>query len=286
MRTYNAEYVNRKYSSDSYLPVVDDEDDEYLQAAVEAFEVDTGVDFKLMLDFLAFLKMDVCHTDFSWEVRPNVYIVGADALIDNYIAAFETPYPRDAIDKIVQFLTVMPSFLKTLKGKSEDILPVWDREYRDMRFEVRPLLICEGKVIFSPVTANDLYDKWKLALPNWYPPYEIGLPRFMETLKKWKERHEKLMVVQLGKMYERIEGITYYCDLKLHSRFKNEGYPSALGDYDVLAIDSNRRVVWIIEAKVLSKAGSTFEVQKQQNNFFYEDKYDEKFQRRRLFGQK
>ena len=277
---YQDELQLRKYKTIEYSPTIDDEDEKLIKEAVDAFEVDTGVDFKQMLDFLDYVMRDVCHLECCVESHPNVYRINVEELKKSYVSDFDTPLSKDIADKIVQFLTVTTSSLKTLKNKIEPILPTWDRKNRDMRFEVKPFFEIDTDIIFSPVALNDTSTKWKLGMQNWFPPYEIGLPTFVQALAKWKRRHESLMVCKLAEMFNQIEGLCVIPELQLHKRFKKDGYPPELGDYDIFAIDSVRRKIWMIEAKVLSKVGSVFESQQQQYNFFHSKKFDEKFQKR------
>ena len=53
-----------------------------------------------------------------------------------------------------------------------------------------------------------------------------------------------------------------------------------MGDYDTLAFDETGKTIWIVESKVLQKVGSIYEDLMQQKSFFFQNKYDEKFQRR------
>lgn len=53
-----------------------------------------------------------------------------------------------------------------------------------------------------------------------------------------------------------------------------------MGDYDVFAVNTELKEIWIAECKVLEKVETFYEMYRQQNRFFNEDKSDEKFQRR------
>ena len=57
-------------------------------------------------------------------------------------------------------------------------------------------------------------------------------------------------------------------------------YPQFLGDYDLFAVDLQKKEIWIIECKFIEKVETFYEMYRQQNRFFKEDKCDEKFQRR------
>ena len=69
-------------------------------------------------------------------------------------------------------------------------------------------------------------------------------------------------------------------NVELHRVDRNEHYPIDIGDYDVIAIDDVKKNIWIIESKYLNRVGNFYEMFDQQRNFFKENKYIEKFQRR------
>ena len=64
------------------------------------------------------------------------------------------------------------------------------------------------------------------------------------------------------------------------SRYPQSDFPDDLGDYDIIAIIQSKKEIWLIESKFLQKVGSIYEDQMQQKSLFYQNKYDEKFQRR------
>ena len=100
------------------------------------------------------------------------------------------------------------------------------------------------------------------------------------VLKKWKKRYEDEMVQDIVKLFE-AKGLEHvFPEVDLNSRFPKESYPEVLGDYDTLAFDETGKTIWIVESKVLQNVGSIYEDLMQQKSFFFQNKYDEKFQRR------
>ena len=76
------------------------------------------------------------------------------------------------------------------------------------------------------------------------------------------------------------KGMNAWRGLKLHKIDKNGNHLQELGDYDVVAIDSNKKIVWNIESKFLNRIGSLKEYYNHQDSFFNKNKKDEKFSRR------
>jgi len=115
---------------------------------------------------------------------------------------------------------------------------------------------------------------------EWYLPYEVGLTKFKAVIKNWKKRYEDEMVQDVAGLFRESNFDFVYPEIEFAKRFPHQNYPSELGDYDVIAINIKKKEIWIIECKVLQKVGSIYEDQMQQKNFFFQNKYDEKFQRR------
>src|SRR5690554_507106 len=98
---------------------------------------------------------------------------------------------------------VLTSQLKFLNGKVHDILPVWEREKRDNRFDVKPIIMQEDKCIFSPVVMKQLAISWKSGFLDWYLPFEIGLENVKSVLEKWKKRYEDQMVQDIAGLFSK-----------------------------------------------------------------------------------
>ena len=190
-------------------------------------------------------------------------------------------HTSEEITKTLDFLILNPKLLKTISINSPcDILPIWEREKRDNRFNVKPIITNGEICIFSPAIMNQLLGLWRNGIVEWYLPYEIGLKQLKAVLKKWKKRYEDEMVQDIATMFRANKEYTVYPEVELFKRFPDDEYPEELGDYDVIAINSSKKEIWLIESKVLQKVGSIYEDQMQQKSFFFQHKDDEKFQRR------
>lgn len=88
------------------------------------------------------------------------------------------------------------------------------------------------------------------------------------------------MVQDISRLFIKEGFSPVYTDFELSSRYPHYDFPENLGDYDVIAVNQDKKEIWLIESKVLQKVGSIYEDQMQQKSFFYQHKDDEKFQRR------
>lgn len=189
-------------------------------------------------------------------------------------------YSKEYINKLIDFMIIDSSLLKTCKGKEDFYLPINEREKRNNRFEVKPLVLIGDKMIFSPVIIHNVHDLWFNGVINFMLPFEIGLECTVKALLKWKKYYENKMVDDIRDTFVR-NGIDFVkTNVYLHKIDKRGNYPIDLGDYDVMAIDDIKKIIWIIESKYISRVASFFEMYSQQKNFFLEHKYDEKFQKR------
>lgn len=274
------EMILRKYEQKDYTIKNDETDKEYLIQCSEAFLADTGIELSLLFSLLEYLQLEVVEKPFVQEIYPNVFEVPKDDLISDFLNLLIEHKNIEEVENALHFITLDCSKLKFLKGSSHDILPFWDRENREDRFDVKPIIIQDGKYIFSPVVIKQLATSWRSGLLDWYPPYEIGLQSVKEVLTKWKKRYEDEMVMDIANAFTEKGFYPVFSDFELASRYPKSGFPDYLGDYDVFAVNQSKKEIWIIESKVLQKVGSIYEDQMQQKSFFFQHKDDEKFQRR------
>jgi len=272
----------RKYKQEDYMIKNNETDKEYLIQCANAFLEDTGVEIGTLISLLEYLQLEAVEKPFVEEVYPNVFEAPKDNLINDFIELFIEPKEGDLekAEKALNFITLDCDKLKFLNGTIHDILPVWDREKRDNRFDVKPIIMQEGKCIFSPVVMKQLSTSWKSGFLEWYLPFEIGLGNVKTELAKWKKRYEDLMVQDIAGAFIEMGFYPVFPEVELTSRYPQGNFPDNLGDYDVIAVNQAKKEIWLIESKVLQKVGSIYEDQMQQKSFFYQHKDDEKFQRR------
>lgn len=271
----------RKYSTTDYHIKDDALDLEFFEMAIDAFNQDTGIDLSLLVSLIEYMQLGIIDDEVATEIYPNVFEIEQTTLAQKFNEILEHPVPElSIITDLIDFLTLNPSLLKTANGKQHDLLPIWEREKRDNRFSVKPIVMHEGKCIFSPVAMNYVLTSWKSGITEWYLPYEIGLPKLTSVLKQWKKRYEDEMVQDIAQLFRNAKYELVVPEADLFRRFPNDNYPEELGDYDVIAISKSKHEIWIIESKVLQKVGSIYEDQMQQKSFFFQHKDDERFQRR------
>ena len=272
----------RKYNHKHYTIKQDDIDEVFLNQAANAFFEDTRIELGILISFLEYLQLEVLDKPFVREVYPNVFEFQTDELIKDFLESLIESQDDnlEKVENVLRFITIDYEKLKYLNGVSQDILPFWEREKRDNRFDVKPILLQGDKCIFSPVAIKQLSISWRNGFLDWYLPYEVGLENVKKVLTNWKKRYEDEMVQDIAIAFKKVGFHLVFPEFDLASRYPKCGFPDNLGDYDLLAVNQSNKEIWIIESKVLQKVGSIYEDQMQQKSFFSQHKDDEKFQRR------
>ena len=277
-----SEVKYRQYESDIYEILGDDIDKEYLEKVSNGFLEDTGLDMKV-LDIVLCQLMEFSflseNVKFS-EIRPNVVeIKKEDAILDMSRFSAE-PVSTQMVRKVYEYLTIDTKSLKSTSDRDYNVLPIWERKQRPVRFDLKPLLLEGDNYIYSPISVKELRGRLFNGWLQFYPPYETGLDNTLSALWTWKERYEKQFSNYVRDLFRSHDYCFSESDIKIH-RFDRKGnHPNDLGDYDVIALDKIGRKLFIVECKVIQPVGSVYEQSMQQKGFFEQNKYDEKFQRR------
>ena len=276
-------YSKRVYSKNNYTIANDAEDNKYLEKVLDTFKNETEIDLKDLFEICDYLQIH--FLDYKCiQISQNVYKTNKKQTIKDFKQLTDSldgkKYSLEEIEKIIDFLTIDVTKLKTCKNKTDFYLPINERENRDNRFEIKPILCVNDELIFSPVIVKNIHDMWFNGILNFMLPYEIGLNKTTKEILNWKKRYENKMVYDIKEIFEK-KGISFVkTNVELYKINRKQNYPRDLGDYDIIAIDDISKKIWIIESKVLNRVGSFYEMFEQQRNFFLEHKYDEKFQRR------
>ena len=280
-RTAMDAWVERKYNTQDYQIDGGEVDAEFMKKTSIAFHEDTGIELQHLLDLLSYMQLGLIQDTQVSEQQPNVFSIKKQDIISSYIQQFdENPPTSEKVEKLIDFITINEQLIKTVNGTSHDLLPIWEREKRDNRIEVKPIILRNDCCIFTPVSLHTLESMWYSGITNWFLPYEIGLQKTKNVIVAWKKHYEDKMVHDIVQLFIDAGFSLALPDVEFIKRFPKQGYPPELGDYDTIAYCANRHELWIIESKVLQKVASIHEDQNQQKTFFFKHKDDEKFQRR------
>lgn len=275
-----AERNKRVYNNEDYQPRIVDEG-ERLKTAVASFYEDTKIGLDAILEICNYLSFEFTYTFKDYEVLPDVFEVPKEKIIED----FDSILIEEKKDKLnyfcdaLNYLIIDCSKIKTLADKEYEVVPIWERENRNHRFDVKPIILNGDNIIFSPVVMHNLLNSWKWGTVEFYPPYEFGLNSYLKVLSLWKNKCESEMEKDIENFFKS-KGYLTSINVQLHKLDKKFGHPKDLGDYDILAIDMQKKIVWNIESKFLGKVASIREYYNHQSSFFISDKKDERFSRR------
>ncbi len=276
-------YTKRVYSNNNYIIPHDYNDNVYIDRVLKAFECETGCDLKGIFDICYYLQIEFLQYDYS-NLENNVYKISKEDLIENLYNIVnelsDENYTKPQIEKNLDFLIINTNELKTRKGKKDFFLSFNERENRDNRFEIKPIVLDSNDIIFSPVLMKNVHSLWLDGIMNFMLPYEIGIPETRKMILEWKKIYEDKMVYDIKDIFLANNISFVKVNVQIHKLDKSANYPNDIGDFDVIAIDDINKKLWIIESKFLSLVGSFYEMFEQQRNFFKKGKYIEKFQRR------
>ena len=279
-----AAYNKRTYDYQGYGIGDKDADNLFIGKVVSTLEAELNIDFQTFIDFMNYLQVYAAKK--SVPLEKNVYQIKINDLLQDFMqkVSFEASY--EGVVSCIKVLSINTKDL-LIKGKNgSSFLPIGRRKDRANRFEIKPLLIVGDSIIYSPVHINYVHKRWVDGLLDWYPPYEKGISNTVKVLDEWKRHYESKMVLDLKKVFDDCK----YNYVMTNYTVKNPNiygdYPTDIGDYDVIAINNTKHEVWIIECKVIKKVGSFNEMYDQQNNFFKNKRYVEKFELRIDFMKK
>lgn len=275
-----AERNKRVYNNEDYQPRIVDEE-ERLKTAIASFYEDTKIGLDAILEICNYLSFEFTYTFKEYEVLPDVFEVPKEKIIEDFgsILIEEKKDKLNYFCNALNYLIIDCSKIKTSADKKCEVVPIWERENRNNRFEIMPIISNGESIIFSPVVMYNLLNLWKWGTIEFYPPFEYGLNNYLKVLSLWKNKCETEMENDIEKFFKS-KGYLTSKNLQLHKLDKKFGHPKNLGDYDVLSIDTKKKIVWNIESKFLGKVGSIREYYNHQSSFFINDKKDEKFSRR------
>ena len=261
-----------------------DIDKKYIELLLSSFASDTGISFKTIeavLHLLSYSEFSDSEVRFE-EISPNVIKANAEDVISKFSSLVPEETSIEEIKKALEYITVNPHKLKTIDKKKHPILPIWEREKRDNRFEVKPIFLVDTYLIYSPIIIEELRNHWIDGFFQFYPPYEIGLANTCKTLNEWKNHYEHIISSDVEGLLKSsgCEYAKHDVDIRREDRKGHHPTIEVLGDYDVIGLNITQKKIYIIECKFLRPVGSIFEHSNQQKNFFLEDKYDERFQKR------
>lgn len=247
---------------------------------LNAFFMDFGFSFDSFIKVLGIL-FDNGDGKQHREISSDVVLFESKELLD--IISKEIPEldSKEEAIKVLESLTVnldeLSYTFSDREIKDHKTIPIWEREYRPNRFELKPLVLNDNKYIFSPIICYQTLLLWHDSFIALFPVHQYNIPNILREIDRLKKITQDYMVLDIYKSLKEKGYKNVFKELNLHKRGK---HPEELGDYDILVFDEKNNIIWNIESKVIQLVGSISRFAKQQNTFFESHENDKKFQKR------
>jgi hypothetical protein len=143
---------------------------------------------------------------------------------------------KEEADRLVAFVTLQPSNIRRLLGKSQDEsdVPVWEHTKRGSRYTIRPLIpLDKDRLAWGPAAAERALGIWTRSVSNGYLPADFPWPRVQAIVRTIKADLERQLEIRAGEICLRTAPfIEQGIDFKY--RFPRERFDD-VGDFDLLA---------------------------------------------------
>jgi len=247
--------------------------DDLLNAMDEAFKRDLGFAFRSMINVLQI----IAHwADFKSgiDVSP-FYSANKDEIEEICMQSIEG-IVREEISPILDFLTLKSEALLRLTGQNEPCfdLPVWEYRKRYARYNLRPLIMIEGRYYWGPYSTMKSGIIWSGNLSYSALPTDLQSPTVQDVVESEKKLIENALVM---KTHEIIKRFTPYVQIncKLHKLDDRGGHPIDLGDYDVLGFYLDKNIVFNVECKDILPVFCLKDAKRLREKIFGKDTEDE-----------
>lgn len=185
---------------------------------------------------------------FSKADMSSYYHIEQDELISQLAKNIGTKILSiEEIERIIHFIIIDQKNL--YNEKFQDIL-INEHHKRANRLTIKPLMKVHNTILWSPAATYKAHNIWLTNIHNGYLPAQFdwkNINNFVVTIKQGLEKqleNKAFQILRESKFTDHIEQ-----QIEFKKRFKKEGYPSDLGDYDVLAYFPEKNIWLNIECK-------------------------------------
>ncbi|MTI67517.1 MAG: SEC-C domain-containing protein [Firmicutes bacterium] len=183
--------------------------------------------------------------------------------------------PVNEIINILNYLVLDKEKVKTTisndDSKKRDIhkiIPIWEHYKRDYRYVIRPLISKGDDILWGVCSTIKTIDIWARAISHYNLPYNIQNKKFKKLMNKnLKEIQDYLVDVAYEIVKENIK--KSYKEKELFKLDRKGNHPRDLGDYDILAFDINRNLVFNIECKYIKNSYCMKDSKRDMEKIFY-----------------
>lgn len=263
---YNSKYLENSYDANNKIITAD-----IMKEYINSFKLDMGFDINDFTEVSSCLCVDIPSKKF-YKVKNNVLEIKKEKLVKLIEKYNQSHLSVDSINKILSYLII----------DNKHISATYNRESQLNRIDQKPIICDEDILYYSPALVSEIHKFFTYAILIYDFPYKKDLPNISKTLEKLKKLSEKQIVYDIADIIKKnITGLVYV-EKKLHQINSNidKNYSESIGDYDILAIDTNKKIIYNIEVKNLKLFSTIYEMYRQYYGFYHKNNYEFKFSRR------
>lgn len=157
---------------------------------LDAFMKDFGFSFDAFIKVLGILSDNGDKKD-SYEIYPDVIRFDIDRLIDIVMSEILELKTKEKALAVLNQLTVNDEYLSYIFKediiKDMNVIPIWEREYRPNRFDLKPLTSAGDSYIFSPIICYQTLMLWSNSFVGLYPVHEYNIPNILTEIDRLKK---------------------------------------------------------------------------------------------------
>lgn len=263
---YNSGYTENSYDANNKIITQD-----IMKEYINSFQQDMGFDINDFTEISSCLCVDIPSKLF-YKIKNNVFKIKREELIKLIKKHNQKNLSIKTINKILDYLII----------DKNTVSSTYRREEKFNRIDQKPIL-CDGDILYySPALVSEIHKFFTYAILIYDFPFKNDLPNIHKTLEKVKKLSEKQLVCDTVDIIKNNVAGPIYVEKKLHQMSSNidKIYSESIGDYDILAMDMGKKVIYNIEVKNLKLFSNIYEMYRQYYGFYHKNNYEFKFSRR------
>jgi hypothetical protein len=234
----------------------------YMAELDEAFHIDLGFG----LNDLIALQIMLCSWPYDDPAAEHTFYSATCDEIANACEKRIEGFDLSATDKILGFLSLDSAKVLMLEGATEPTndLPVWEHRKRSNRYGLRPLIKIGDRYYWGPHSVERSSKIWASMTNSHKLPSDIHSPTVAKLLDRYHEKYRIALQTEITEIVRRFTSLIE-TEVSPSSRgFSDED----IGDIDIFALTTDRKILLNIESKVIDQAFSNKDINRVSQKIF------------------
>ncbi|MBQ7031392.1 MAG: hypothetical protein IJN13_03355 [Bacilli bacterium] len=262
----NTKYLEETYDANDIIL-----DDNILKEYIKCFKLDLGFDINDFTEVSSCLCLDI-PTKNPFKLNNNIFIIKKSKLIELVYKKNQRNLSYDTINNILNYLIL----------NKDEVVANYRREETVNRIDQKPILDYNGVLYYSPAMLSEIHRYFINAILIYDFPFKKDLKNINKLFEKIKKKAEKQIVYDTANVLKKYISGPIYVERKLHqiNSLIGKSFSESIGDFDILAIDNMKKIIYNIEIKNLKLYSTIYEMYRQYHGFYDKNNYEIKFSRR------